>query len=180
MRLLPLKLLIFLLLNLELSNAQVPPGAHSDHSEPETHTEHESLEKHDDPHGDHHEEEGDHDEFGEDKAIQGIKGEGRFFKLSTEAIQTLSIAWAPLTRQENGYILPKSAIVQFRGEKGVYVYRNGWFHLIVINPTSVQSGKVFSDSPEIQSEDQLVVKGVPLVRVAHLQASGQGGEGHAH
>ena len=36
------------------------------------------------------------------------------------------------------------------------------------------------ESKDLAQNDQIVVNGVGLLRVAHLEASGEGGQGHVH
>ena len=35
-------------------------------------------------------------------------------------------------------------------------------------------------SKDLSENDQIVAEGIGLLRVAHLEASGQGGQGHVH
>ncbi len=169
---------------------------HEDHSKKEEHAHsHDELEsdKHD-SHADHSKkyEESGHDHghghdshgaeaFGEGKAITEVFNEGEKFKLSVESESLLNIKASKIKQTDSTtFIVKSSAIVRYQGKLGVFIKKNGWFKLIEIESATV-STKTWTIRSKQLSENELVVDtGVPLLRVAHLQASGQGGQGHAH
>lgn len=133
--------------------------------------------------GHSHEEEGEGKEegsasVGPGKAIpQADKKQG--FQLSLSAVQTLGIKFQ--TIQSQGiHRLPTQALVRFQDESGVYRFKEGWFKLIEIHPLSQSASEITVKTDEIQSGDQVVITGVPLLRVAELEAWGGSGDGHGH
>lgn len=150
----------------------------SEHEDGE-HEEHEEV-GHED-HGDH-EEHGEHEEaFGEGKAVTAVKGDGQFFKLSELALTTLEIKTGELDQiKGNQFEIPSGALVRFQNERGVYRVSEGWFELVKVKVISEHKAGIVVESSKLAGSDKIAVGGVPLLRVAHLQASGQGGKGHAH
>lgn len=137
----------------------------------------------------HGEEEGghaDHDEhevskFGAGKAILEVNGEGKRFRLAKGAIKTMELKSVKLESPSNGvYEVPASSVVDFQDEIGVYKRNGDWFELVEIKV--VQRGKYAAKikTKELSAGDEIVNTGVALLRVAHLEASGQGGKGHVH
>ena len=148
------------------------------HNEGEKHDDH-SSHKGEDDHSGHDDHGG--PKFGKGRAIVEIKNEGKLFKLATGAIKTLSLQTVKLDTPNKGfYEIPSSAVVDFQDEIGIYRQKGDWFELVEVKV--VQRGKYSAkvNSPKLAKNDQIVSQGVPLLRVAHLEASGQGGQGHAH
>ncbi len=107
--------------------------------------------------------------------------EEKEFKLSAKAIKLMQIETVPIKAQRpNEFSIPNSALVRYGEKYGVYKFDGENFELI--NLTNIKKKKsVFTSKTEfLKTGDLIAVKGVPLLRVAHLQASGQGGEGHGH
>jgi hypothetical protein len=71
-------------------------------------------------------------------------------------------------------------VVDFQNKLGVYKRKGDWFEMVTIQV--VHRGKYSAQikSSKLFKSDQIVSHGVPLLRVAHLEASGQGGQGHVH
>lgn len=114
---------------------------------------------------------------GPNKAITEADHE-KGFKLSPEATKTLAIKSAPATHlTSGGGIVPKSALAFFQGEVGVYRLRDGWYKLVEVTLTPKTSS---IKTNEFKANDQIVVEGVPLLRIADLDASGGNEEGHGH
>lgn len=113
---------------------------------------------------------GDHDHGGEEKEFE-IKSEAaEFLKIKTQKIQ-----------KENGrFKVPKESLVYFQSDIGVYVKGNGHFKMIEVTSYQLQGQFAFIQSKELNDGDDVVVSGVSFVRIAHLEATGQGGQGHAH
>ena len=171
---------------------------HVDHDEHEDHDEQGDHEKHDehDEHEEHeehneHEEQGDHGEhedheeespFGAGKAILEVKDNGRLFKLSHIAIETLSIESTVVSNVSTGKSieLPTSSLVYYQEKIGVFKKRESWFELVEVKV--ITKGKFTSIVKiyDVKKTWEIVSKGAALLRIAHLQASGQGGSGHAH
>lgn len=150
-------------------------GEHDDHAEA----------KGKDEHG--HEEEGHGDEHGEasasvgpGKAVIEIKNEGQALKLSPQAQAKIKIEFAQVSRQGELFVIPKSALLEYQASTAIYRLSQDGF--IELTPVTVikRDTKQVTVKAALSSFEKIVVRGVPLLRAAQLEASGQGGEGHAH
>jgi hypothetical protein len=120
--------------------------------------------------------------FGDEKAITSIRGDGKYFKLNKKSVETLGLITSKINKSNNGvYKVPKESLVSFRDKMGVYLRDSeGWYRLEEIKLLSATPTLIYIVCKNITAMDEIVHKGVSILRVAHLQASGQGGEGHAH
>ncbi len=127
------------------------------------------------------------EETGEEEASSGI-GPGKAvtetsktlgLKLSEKAIQTLSLHTSAIQSQ-NTHRLPSKAIVYFQDEAGIYREKDGWYKLIEVEIVSRAGVETTIKSSDLKPGDHLVIDGVPLLRVAELNAFGGAGEGHGH
>lgn len=151
----------------------------SRHEDHEGHDDHEHAEE--EPHG--HSSHGDHggSKFGKGKAIVEVQGEGKRFQLAKGAIKTMGLKSIKLDSSSQGvYEVPASSVVDFQNEIGIYKRQGDWFELIDVKV--VQRGKYAAKikASDLSAGDEIVNGGVALLRVAHLEASGQGGQGHVH
>lgn len=164
--------------------------SHDDHA----HDTNEDSHKHD-SHADHKDEHGSHGDsddghghdshgaeaFGTGKAITEVFNEGEKFKLSADSEALLKIKTTPLSsRDSNSYVVKNAAIVRYQGKIGVFIKRDGWFQLIELKTAKKVKATWIIKGTQFKSSDAVVIGGIPLLRVAHLQASGQGGQGHVH
>jgi hypothetical protein len=165
-----LVLVLFLTLNLRAEDTHSPHDEHGpEHAEESAHEEDEEH---------HGEEQEASSSVGPGNAVPEANSETGF-KLSEKALRTLGLQLETIQPQ-NTYTLSRSAIVYFKDEAGVYRLRDGWFKLVQ-GDTEAQGSQVrFTPKESFQNGDQIVVKGVPLLRVADLDAFGGSGEGHAH
>lgn len=148
--------------------------------------EHEEGEGHEGEEGGHHEEgEGHREEeeessssVGPENAVTAANPEAGL-QLSDEAFKTLGIKTQPLPADN---IFPKQAIVYFKDETGVYRLRDGWYKLIEGEAESQGNRVRFTPHKrqDLRAGDQIVVDGVPLLRVAELDAFSSGDAGHGH
>ncbi len=103
------------------------------------------------------------------------------FEISKKAEITLGIKTNEIiSLGRNLFEVPSQSIVYFGENKGIYLYDGRHYQLIKILIKKSKKSVVKIESSELKKGDKIVTKGVPLLRVAHLQASGQGGEGHGH
>lgn len=163
---------------------------HGDHKHSEDEHGHDNDKHEEDDHGhgegDHKEGEHDHDEhgqesFGEGKAIVEVSNEGEKFKLSAQSEKFLGIITVSVDLEESGKIkISEDSLVRFQSYLGIFVKEDNWFKLIKVKVIRETEGNVLIESNQFQKNMQIVRSGVPLLRVAHLQATGQGGKGHAH
>jgi len=154
-------------------------------------------EDHHDEHGDEKEsehaghEEG-HEEtstkFGPGKAIIAVRNEGQSFQLSEESSRFLGLVFSRPTEiknpQENKpqriFEIPLKALVSFQAEHGLFIREKAWIELIDVKVVKRFPDKIWVSGKELNSETEMAVQGTGFLRAAHLDASGQGGEGHAH
>jgi len=199
-----ISILIILALNVSLKFALAESEHNHDHDKHKEHpkTEHKDEEhnhreeeKHDEHDGHNedehnheaHETEGSHEHgheeeaFGKGKAITEVYNEGKKFKLSKASEKLLGIKTSPLEQLNSStFIIPNEALVRFQSHLGVFIKNDDWFELIELKKATLAKGYVSIESLLLHKGVQIVTSGVPLLRVAHLQASGQGGKGHAH
>lgn len=100
-------------------------------------------------------------------------------QLSDKATALLGLAFEKISSTKT-HRVPASCAVYFQDEVGVYRVRGGWIKLVEIEIKSRTASEIVFDSSEIQPEDTIVNAGVPLLRVAELEAWGGSGEGHGH
>lgn len=138
--------------------------SHDTHGEGEGHDEHESS------------------KFGPGKAILEVKNEGQNFKLAMAAEQVMGIkSQLPvLTEEPHHFKVPRNSIVEYQEKIGLFRKRDGWYELIDARIIKTVNGESLVYSENLSVHDQIIYSGVGLLRVAHLEASGQGGKGHAH
>lgn len=183
-------LVLCLVLSLQLSAEEKSSPAHSGHAdepigqEKETHAHNDDVGEESHADGDDEKVEG-HEEaeeassnVGPGNAVTAADPE-RGLQLSPEALQTLKIG--SVSVPANG-VIPKSAIVTFKDEVGVYRLRDGWFKLVEGSAKNRNSDVVFIPhrSSDLRSGDSVVVHGAPLLRVAELDAFSTGEAGHGH
>ena len=144
------------------------------------HSKHEKKKaSHDDHKG--HDDHGDEGKFGKGKAIIEVKEEGKHFKLSEEAIKTLKIDTVRLDPPTKGlFEVPSNAIIDFQDKTGVYRKKGQWIEIVIVKVVKRGKYGTLIESKDLAQNDQIVVNGVGLLRVAHLEASGEGGQGHVH
>ena len=183
-------LVLCLVLSLQLSAEEKSSPTHSGHAdepigqEKETHAHNDDVGEESHADGDEEKVEG-HEEaeeassnVGPGNAVTAADPE-RGIQLSPEALQTLKIG--SVSVPANG-VIPKSAIVTFKDEVGVYRLRDGWFKLVEGSAKNRNSDVVFIPhrSSDLRSGDSVVVHGAPLLRVAELDAFSTGEAGHGH
>lgn len=155
------------------------------HASDEAHSKADEHEE--DAHDEHGEEGHGSEEEGAEESAGGV-GPGKAItaaskrvgiKLSEKAIQALEIRWQPV-QSTTTHQIPVQSLVMFQSEVGVYRLRDGWFKLAEGKIISRSELSVTFQSGEIRPGDQLVISGVPLLRVTELEAWGGSGDGHGH
>lgn len=136
-------------------------------------------EKHDQEHG--HEETS--PKFGQGKAIVAVRDEGKSFQLSEESIRFLGLQFSKptATKVDKGtqFEIVSSALVSFQSEHGVYVRDGSWLELIPVKIIRRTPEKIWITGKGLSATSDIAVYGTAFLRAAHLEATGQGGEGHA-
>jgi len=141
----------------------------------------ENKSEHNSHKADTHEEENHSHNESEAKGNHDEEEDENHFELSKKAIKLMEIETIKVDKSKKEiFSIPKSALVKYGEKYGVYKYDGEHFELIEIDKIITKKSSITFRSKLLNGEDQIVVKGVPLLRVSHLQASGQGGEGHGH
>lgn len=162
-----------------------------DHKEGDEHGKEEGKDEHGHGHseekgGDGHGHEEESSKFGPGKAILAVQDEGKKFKLSPESTSFLKIGFEKIKRTSEkkntppAFEIPLTALVSFQAKMGIFVLEDGWIELVELKILSRTDKSAVIESKSLHEGDEIAVQGVPFLRVAHLEASGQGGEGHAH
>lgn len=145
---------------------------------------------HKDEHGHGHGDEHGHGEgeskFGPGKAILAVEEDGERFQLSAESIQFLNIQFAGVETLEDKkaksilFKVPKASVAYFQAETALYKRKGEWIEEVPIEIIKKETASVLVRAKTLSPGDQIAVSGVNFLRTAQLEASGQGGEGHAH
>lgn len=145
---------------------------------------HNALLADDHGHGEEHSEEEEHEtsRFGPGKAILEVKNEGQYFKLSPVAEKAIGLkSQLPIaTDEEHHFKVPQSSIVEYQEYIGIYRKKAGWYELVDVKIIKTTDSESLIYSKNLKSDDQIIFTRVGLLRIAHLEASGQGGEADEH
>jgi len=177
-----LLLILCLALPLGLLAGKPSPALQETHAE-ESHKDHEKGDE-----GQEHADQGkeDHEEAGGEASSSVGPGNAvtaadheKGLQFSAEAVKTLGIKTQGAPEE---FTLPKSAIVTFKDETGVYRQRDGWYKLIggAARPQGLLVRFIPHRKGDLRPGDQIVVEGAPLLRVAELDAFSTGEAGHGH
>lgn len=105
-----------------------------------------------------------------DKAvIAADKDKG--FKLSEPAVKRLGITYETLNEAKI-FKVPSGAIVYHESEAGIYIVKEGWFKLVDVEIEKFSGKDIFISSTSLNNGLKVVVSGVPLLRIAELDAFG--------
>jgi hypothetical protein len=115
---------------------------------------------------------------GKGKAIQAASL-AKGLRLSERAKQTLGLKFRSI-ETKSPFRVDSKAIVYHEADVGIYRMRDGWIKLIDVHIIKKnQDGTIF-DTRELVLGDQIVTDGVPLLRVAELNAWSEPGESEEH
>lgn len=126
-----------------------------------------------------------HDEdgkSGEKKAVTKAD-EQKGIQLAHHVGKLLRIKTNPIRAYASGkytFRVPKTSLVYFEDKTGVYYKRNNWYNLEHVKSYGRKGNTILISTRHLLKTDQLVTIGVPLLRLAHLEAFGASGEGHGH
>lgn len=175
----------------EESHQEAKEATHSDEDEHDESDEGHSKEhgekgkdEHGRGHANGHEEKS--PDFGKGKAIVAVRDEGKSFQLSEDAIKFLKIEFSnpqfvKLPGNSKTTIqIPKSALISFQDKTGIYVSEENWIELIEVKVKKRGADQIIIEADSFDPHFVVATKGISFIRTAHLQASGMGGEGHAH
>jgi len=118
-----------------------------------------------DEHGNHHDEE-----------------ESKIFKLSDKAASVINLKTASISKsKKDSFNIPTTAVLFYSNKKAVYRKKDHHYELIEILITSKTNykNKTQIKSSKLKDGDEIVINGVPLLRISHIQLTGQGGS-HSH
>jgi hypothetical protein len=94
-------------------------------------------------------------------------------RLTEKALKNIEVKTLKLATLSN-YSVPPGSIVHFQDQTGVYRLREGWFKLVKVRIIKKNDREAFIDSSELKAQDELVVFGADLLRVAEMDAFGSG------
>lgn len=100
-------------------------------------------------------------------------------QISPEAEKNFEIQKVNVTNP-NQLELPKSAIVTAGIEVNLYRFREGHYKRVDFEFISKSDKTVVVKSQDLKSGDQIVVRGMGLLRIAEIAAFGGAPEGHSH
>ena len=125
----------------------------------------------------------DHDDHGGGKSIGTGKAievvdEKKGFKLSKEAIKTLSIKLQTIASDE--FLIGKKALVVSKSKKGIYRFRGGFFKLLPVTSIKKVKGKYLVKVKGVGFGDQVVTDGVGLLQVTDVYSTDKSEYGHGH
>ena len=150
-----------------------------DHKEEEEHG-HKEAKTDEHGHDDEHGEEEASASVGPGKAVLEVKDEGQKLKLSPEAQSKINLKFDKIIVQGGSTRIPKAALLEYQANTAVYrLNQDGFIELVPVKVSKREADSVLV-SGALASNEQIAISGVPLLRAAQLEASGQGGEGHAH
>lgn len=147
-------------------------GSDEEHKEKEGHAKHGEGEEHG------HEEEEGAGSIGPGKAIEEASP-AKGFRLSAKALKTLELKTVTAGNPQR-LVVPKSGIVTFGADRGVYRLRDNFFKLVDIKVLEKRPTEWVVQASNLLTSDQIVVQGTGLLRVTDLEASGGGAGGHDH
>jgi hypothetical protein len=125
----------------------------------------------------------DHDDHGGGKSIGTGKAievvdEKKGFKLSKEAIKTLSIKLQTIASDE--FLIGKKTLVVSKSKKGIYRFRGGFFKFLPVTSIKKVKGKYLVKVKGVGFGDQVVTDGVGLLQVTDVYSTDKSEYGHGH
>lgn len=160
---------LFMVLSLYLFDAKAESpaknsGAKTEHSDEKDHGDEEAEES---------------ASVGPGKAVLRAKNEGRFLLLAPEAQKTIGLKVAEVAFVSGQGTVPIESLLEYQQVKAVYrLLPDGFIEYVVVNIKKRTDGGALIVGP-LSSGDKIVVSGVAFLRSAQLEASGEGGAGHA-
>ncbi len=94
-------------------------------------------------------------------------------KLTEKALKNIEVKTIKIVSNQDNP-LPLDGIVRFQDQVGVYRLRRGWFKLILVQLEKRDGQQVVVRSKDLQPDDEIVIQGAGLLRVAEMDASGSG------
>ncbi len=121
-------------------------------------------------------------ELHDDKAIiKSDKNKG--IQLAHHVIKELKIRTTSLQKYavaKNIFKIPKKSLVYFKDDVGIYYQRNSWYNLQHVSIKNIEKEIVTIVVRGLKTTDKLVIDGVSILRLAHLETFVAHGEGHGH
>lgn len=152
---------------------------------------HEEEEEHHDESEDNHDDESEEEHDGHahsglstDKAavIRASKKLG--IQLSGKAQKIIGIKLKPVIHLKESagheFLVPRQSLVFYEHAVGLYMKRDNWFNMLNVIVIKQKKNYIHIKAPLLRRRDFIVIKGVPLLRLAHLEAFGASGHGHGH
>lgn len=125
----------------------------------------------------HHDDHGTGKSIGTGKAIE-VVDEKKGFKLSKEAIKTLSIKLKTIASDE--FLIDKNTLVVSKSKKGIYRFRGGFFKLLPVTSIKKVKDQYLVKVKGVGFGDQVVTDGVGLLQVTDVYSTDKSEYGHGH
>jgi hypothetical protein len=106
---------------------------------------------------------------GPKKGIQAVSHE-EGMTVSPQAIKRLGLESTTLTGNAP-WNVPKEGIIFSKDDKFIYLVKNGKYKAIQVEATSLGNGNYQVNSWQLKTNDQILIKGTALLRIAELDAS---------
>ncbi len=152
---------------------------HEKHKEAGEHEKHKEIDEHE-----KHEEAGGHEKHEESGkkvgAGYGVEdySEKLGFKLSKKTYQHFKIKTSTIS-DASRLIIPKSSIVQFKDEIGIFVVTNNFFRRVTGTINKIGEQIIFK-SNHLKNTEQFVTEGADFLRIVEISLEGEGIQGHSH
>lgn len=158
-------------------HAKEKQGEHKDKHDEKPHGEAGHDEKGHNEEG-HAEEAEENSQVGPDKGILAASAEDGF-KLSPEALVNFEVKTLKIISKDS-VELPENAVVYAGQEINIYRVRDGFFKRIDFTKMNQKGKNIIIKSPDLSTNDEVVIEGIGYLRLAELAAFGGAPEGHSH
>lgn len=93
-------------------------------------------------------------------------------RLTEPALRTLEVKTEPIGAQRERFQLPAGALLYSQDRVGVYRLREGWYKFIKVVLLGRPTARASVRTAELKAGDQVVTRGVALLRVAQMDIEG--------
>jgi len=111
------------------------------------------------------------------KAIIEVRSIDAAFRLSAAAKQALLIRSHAMEVSKQRAWVPLSSLVEYQQHLGIFVVQNQWYRLIPVRQINRTRKGAWVSSNELSTDQDLVIVGISMLRIAYLDALSQTGRG---
>lgn len=116
-------------------------------------------------------------QIGPGKAVELFDAD-KGLKLSQKAVKMLGLKAIDISTGTHISVPLKSAIY-IKEDVALYILREGFFKFVPVKILTHTTNELTIDSAAFKSGDQIVIEGVPLLRIAHLNVMNTESEKHS-